>query len=297
MKNSAAGFMLCYLLFVLCACENPIIREQLQPLVNVRAEDELRANTYTVTFDSRGGSEVPAQHIEKGGRLDKPSAPTFADNDFSAWFKEDACINEWDFDVDTVTADITLYAQWKPVTCVVTFDSMGGTSMNPVSNVTHNAIITRPADPVRPGFGLDGWFKDPGFTDEWNFAEDTVTENITLYAKWTRNALDVSLEMDTITNINPVFDPIVISQSAAAPYYMTAIVYVEDESEYDEGSIKWAVSGVGAYAGETVSGSGASFTLDASNEKYNTPGSHILKLEVQQNGMTYRINIPFTIVK
>ncbi len=276
---------LCFLALLFFSCENLIMRDSLQPLMDTRINEQ--TNFYTVTFDSKGGSEVLPQSIEEGGR---------ANYDFSAWFKEDACINEWDFNTDTVTKNITLYAEWLPITHIVSFDSMGGGSINPISNIMNNTGITRPADPVRPGFGLDGWFKDLGLTDEWNFAEDTVTESITLYAKWTRNALDVSLEMENITNINPEFAPIVISLNAAAPYYLTAIVYVEDESEYEEGSIKWAVQGVGAYADETISGTGANFTLDASDQRYNTPGGHILKLEVKQNSITYRINIPFTIV-
>ena len=294
--NPPVLFVLMFIFCAVCSCENPIIRDHLKPFMDERAEDERRATTYTVTFNSMGGSEVLSQDIRKGGRINRPTAPILAYYEFSAWFREDACINEWNFDTGAVTEHLTLYAGWRPVTYTVSFDSMGGSSMNPISNITHNTSITRPADPARPGFGFDGWFKDLGLTDEWNFAGDTVTESIMLYAKWTRNALDVSLEMENITNINPEFDPIVISRSAAAPYYLTAIVYVEDEAEYEEGSVKWEVQGVGTYAAETISGTGANFTLDASDERYNTPGGHILKLEVKQNGITYRINIPFTIV-
>ena len=36
------------------------------------------------------------------------------DKSFAGWFKEADCINKWNNDTDTVTADITLYAKWTP---------------------------------------------------------------------------------------------------------------------------------------------------------------------------------------
>ena len=38
--------------------------------------------------------------------------------------------------------------------------------------------------PAREGYAFLGWYKDAELTDAWNMAKDTVTENITLYAKW-----------------------------------------------------------------------------------------------------------------
>lgn len=32
---------------------------------------------------------------------------------------------------------------------------------------------------------IDGWYRDAAFTQQWNFAADAVTENLSLYAKWT----------------------------------------------------------------------------------------------------------------
>ncbi len=36
----------------------------------------------------------------------------------------------------------------------------------------------------RTGYKFDGWFKDENLTEEWNFETDRVTQNLTLYAKW-----------------------------------------------------------------------------------------------------------------
>ena len=72
---------------------------------------------HTVTFDSKGGSEVPAQKILHGFKISpEPAAPTaLAGYTFRNWCIDDACTTAWDFASSTVTSDITLYAKWDPV--------------------------------------------------------------------------------------------------------------------------------------------------------------------------------------
>lgn len=45
--------------------------------------------------------------------------------------------------------------------------------------------IEAPVDPVKSGSTFVGWFTDLQFTDSWDMASDKITEDITLYAKWT----------------------------------------------------------------------------------------------------------------
>ena len=68
-----------------------------------------QAATYTVTFDSRNGSAVAPQRVEKGQTVTEPAAPTKTDRTFGGWhLGEDA------FDFATpITADTTLTAKWK----------------------------------------------------------------------------------------------------------------------------------------------------------------------------------------
>jgi uncharacterized repeat protein (TIGR02543 family) len=66
----------------------------------------------TVTFDSQGGSAVSSQSVAYGGLVNVPAAPTKSGYGFSGWYKESACVTAWNFASDTVTGDITLYANW-----------------------------------------------------------------------------------------------------------------------------------------------------------------------------------------
>jgi len=72
--------------------------------------------TFTVTFNSMGGSTVaPITGVTLGATIDRPEDPTTTeDKDFGGWFKDEDCTEEWDFDNDTVTSNIILYAKWNP---------------------------------------------------------------------------------------------------------------------------------------------------------------------------------------
>ena len=72
---------------------------------------------HTVTFDSKGGSEVPSQKILHGSQiLSIPATPTApAGYTFRNWCIDESCTTAWDFASGMVTSDITLYAKWDPV--------------------------------------------------------------------------------------------------------------------------------------------------------------------------------------
>lgn len=67
--------------------------------------------------------------------------------------------------------------------CVVTFETNGGTPIDPIT-VRYGETMQKPADPVKSGWHIAGWYKDIDLTEEWNFETDTVNSNMTLYAKW-----------------------------------------------------------------------------------------------------------------
>lgn len=69
--------------------------------------------------------------------------------------------------------------------CVVVFQSNGGSELEDVT-VQFGEKILRPKDPVREGYELEGWYTDIHLTKEWNFEEDTVEGNMSLYAKWVK---------------------------------------------------------------------------------------------------------------
>ena len=81
--------------------------------------------TFTVTFDSNGGSSVPSQKVEAGGTVIMPDNPTKDGYVFAGWFKDNITFENmfaYGTDGDKVTHDITLYAQWlEPDTLVAEY--------------------------------------------------------------------------------------------------------------------------------------------------------------------------------
>ena len=71
-----------------------------------------------------------------------------------------------------------------PAFYTVTFDAQGGSTVASLT-VEHGKTVTQPDNPTKDDFDFDGWYKEKECTTPWNFATDTVTANITLFAKWT----------------------------------------------------------------------------------------------------------------
>ena len=68
-------------------------------------------DTYTITFNSNGGSSVSSIKAIGGRKVTKPANPTKVGYVFKGWFKNSELTQEMNFDTG-VTADTTLYAKW-----------------------------------------------------------------------------------------------------------------------------------------------------------------------------------------
>ncbi|KRF10253.1 hypothetical protein ASG89_01590 [Paenibacillus sp. Soil766] len=144
--------------------------------------------TYTVFFDSQGGSMVAnAPSIRAGNTLAKPVDPTRTGYTFAGWYKDTSYSTPWNFLVDAVNANTTLYAKWTADSSAmrtVMFDSQGGSVVASAINVITGTTVSKPTDPTRAGYAFAGWYKDANGTTAWNFSTDKVSANLTLYAKW-----------------------------------------------------------------------------------------------------------------
>ena len=74
---------------------------------------EMRSPGFTVTFDSKGGTDVPTQQQMYGQLLDLPEPPTREGYTFTGWYKDAVCDLPWNVETDIVESDMTLYAGWQ----------------------------------------------------------------------------------------------------------------------------------------------------------------------------------------
>lgn len=69
----------------------------------------------------------------------------------------------------------------------VAFDAQGGSYVAP-RYVAKNKMVSEPTAPTRDGYTFLGWYTAVG--EKWDFAKDVVTVDMTLYAKWIKNAVN-----------------------------------------------------------------------------------------------------------
>lgn len=89
-------------------------------------------------------------------------------------------------DPDTI-GNITVYGTIEQTYIVTfeTFPSAEETDTQTFSKVVSiNETIDAPDDPVKDGYTFGGWYKEETFDNLWDFENDVVTSNMTLYAKW-----------------------------------------------------------------------------------------------------------------
>ena len=68
--------------------------------------------TWTVSFDSKGGTAVPSQTVKDGEKVVKPTNPTKDGYSFVNWYEDSSAVTPFDFSI-AITADWTLYAGWQ----------------------------------------------------------------------------------------------------------------------------------------------------------------------------------------
>ena len=70
-------------------------------------------NGYTVTFDSKGGSDVPSQEAMYADYVIEPEAPTREGYVFTGWYTDENCNYLWDMENGQIAQSMTLYAGWE----------------------------------------------------------------------------------------------------------------------------------------------------------------------------------------
>ena len=134
---------------------------------NITLYAKWAANTYTITFDTAGGSEIAPITQDYGTVITAPEAPTREGYTFIGWDKE--------IPTTMPAENMTVTAQWEINQYTITFDTNGGSEIAPITQ-DYGTTITAPADPTREGYTFIGW--------DMEIPTTMPAENITLKAKW-----------------------------------------------------------------------------------------------------------------
>ena len=171
--------------------------------------DKQQTVTYTVTFNTNGGSAVPSVNTV---RIESAPLTTRQGYRLTGWYFDADCTDRAEFPLD-ITNSLTLYAGWEkeqtaPQKFTVTFETAGGDEMSPVE--TDYIAYQPPAN--RDGYRFLGWYFDSQYNNKAEFPL-TVTEDITLYALWEKITYTVTFN----TNGGSTVGNMVTDYIASAP--------------------------------------------------------------------------------
>ena len=128
------------------------------------------ATSYTLTFDTNGGSTIAPITQDYGTAITAPADPTKTGYTFAGWTPA--------IPTTMPAENMTIKAKWTVNQYTLTFDTNGGSTIAPITQ-DYGTAITAPADPTKTGYTFAGWTPAIPAT--------MPAENLTVTAQWRYN--------------------------------------------------------------------------------------------------------------
>ena len=128
------------------------------------------ATSYTLTFDTNGGSTIAPITQDYGTAITAPADPTKTGYTFAGWTPA--------IPATMPAENMTVKAKWTVNQYTLTFDTNGGSTIAPITQ-DYGTAITAPADPTKTGYTFAGWTPVIPTT--------MPAENMTIKAQWRYN--------------------------------------------------------------------------------------------------------------
>ena len=207
----------------------------------------LRKITYTVTFESNGGSAVADQNVLNGRTVAKPQAdPTYAGHKFLGWYADQAFTTPYQFNAMPVTANTTLYACWAEYSAdgieyEISYDlGYEGAETIPSEKTADGKLYAAPTPAEREGYTFAGWWismenKADRLTYAFqpssvNGSDGTVfTADTTLFAVWNKN----DSQLSAAPAVSVTKQAISWQSVAGASGYLLTVITPDGTSYYD----------------------------------------------------------------
>ena len=128
------------------------------------------ATSYTLTFDTNGGSAIAPITQDYGTAITAPADPTKTGYTFAGWTPA--------IPATMPAENMTIKAKWTVNQYTLTFDTNDGSAIAPITQ-DYGTAITVPADPTKTGYTFAGW--TPAIPSTM------PAENLTVTAQWRYN--------------------------------------------------------------------------------------------------------------
>lgn len=139
-------------------------------------------NTYTISFESNGGSSVIGITQTYNSTVFKPNDPTRIGYSFVGWYSDSALNNQVTFPYTMTDSNVIFYAKWQINQYSIIFESNGGSAVTSITK-NYNETISEPIVPTKIGFVFDGWYTDITFKTLFIFSVMPAND-MTVYARW-----------------------------------------------------------------------------------------------------------------
>ena len=272
-----------------------------QSVKNLASEDGAVVTLYAVWIENEAHSITYTLNLNAGETVSNTNVNSFKETQevtladltgrtgytFAGWYDNAELsgdsISGWD--AGDKTDDVKLYAKWTLNEYTVTFNSMGGSTVNE-QKVYYNQKITQPApEPTREASGtmsyeFSGWYtsEDEGTTlSETAFNFDTpVTDNLTLYAKWTETITTVSISIELSVNTDK--SDITVNPTSKGNLYTYTVQNADNYTDF-----AWEIDG-STPPEEWAGVSGGTLIINATELE---PGWYDISLTAQDNSGKY----------
>ena len=184
-------------------CTNPDMNNPGNKTITVTYEGERTRFSISVvnqgfklTLDyNYDGAENTVINVTKGDEADEPATPVRSGYTFYAWYIDEACTMEYDFDTP-VKADITIYAAWNEDGATY-YEATYDLNYYGVAPQTYTQIVKQGESvkdlvftPERAEYEFEGWFTDAACTTA--FTDKAIGADTVIYAGWTKTKTQAS---------------------------------------------------------------------------------------------------------
>ena len=155
-----------------------------------------------ITFaHSVEGCSLLKESVQYNAVYAKPTHLTNEGHDLVGFYSDERMTTSFDF-TQPIKTETTIYVKWTPKVFKVEFNSNGGSSVAAVDNVPWGTKITEPNIPTKTGYKFSGCYKEAACANVFDFQQEAVKENITLYAKWLADPITIVFDANGGTAVD-----------------------------------------------------------------------------------------------
>ena len=193
--------------------------------------------TYTVVYDTDGGSEVAEQIVKYGESFTLPTSTKEGHSLMWSVNGESKAVGAEVSNLTTIAnATVTITAEWSINQYTITFNTDGGSTVDAIT-LDYGTAIKPPANPTKTGHTFNGWSPELPST--------MPAENLTITAQWTINSYTITVTTShatvkvngtTVNNNGTVSikygTQVTVSVSYDRPASQTTTIKGEDKTTY-----------------------------------------------------------------